>query len=92
MKFAQLARSVTRRGDFVKHVVEDITGRKKTWISTSAADVFITDVRDGSMISPDQVISVLNQAPRVAKLLEELAKLEEPLSVEALRAKLEPFV
>lgn len=93
IKFVELAKSVTRRGDFYKHVVKDINGKSKTWISTGADDVFITDVRDsGSMISPDQAIEVLNQSRRVAALLEELNNLSGSISAKELQKKLEPFV
>ena len=93
MKFVELARSVTRRGDFYKHVVGDINGKPKTWVSTGADDVFITDVRDsGSMISVDQTVELLNQSRKVAALLEELNSLSGSISAEELKQKLDPFV
>ena len=93
MKFSELAKSVTRRGDFYKHVVKDIKGRPKTWVSTGADDVFITDIRDsGSMISVDQTVALLNESGKVADLLKELNSLSGSITAEELQKKLAPFV
>ena len=92
MKFTALAKSITRRGLFYKHKVPDFNGHLRTWISTDADDVVITDIRDKGMIDSDQILSVLNESKKVAKLLEELNALEGSISSDKIKELIAPFV
>lgn len=91
-KFTELARSLTRRGNFHKHTVADIHGVLKTWISTDADDVFITDVTPHGIINPDELIELLNQAPKLAEILEEVYTRADTLTAAEIRFMLSPFV
>ena len=92
MKFAKLAQIVTRRGNFYKHEVANIEGKKKTWISTALDDVVITDIRKDGMINPDDLVSLVNQSKNVAVLLNELNQLSGLVSAKKLKEMIAPFV